>query len=171
MTKTTTVLPGASTYTAGLRTPRWPLIIRAGLLAGTCDIIAAFVFYSVKTGKSPWPVLNYIASGVVGKEAAYADQGFMRVFGLLLHYGIALIFAAIFYAAWPVIRKVTGNWVLAGLGYGVLVWCAMNLVVVPLSHTPGGGQPTLSGVVIHMLILMVCIGLPVAAIIARRRGV
>ncbi|WP_276482442.1 hypothetical protein [Paraflavitalea pollutisoli] len=168
MTKITPSPVGAPAYRPGINPQAWRLILQAGLLAGTCDIVAAFVNYSLKTGKSPWPILNYIASGVVGKEAAYEDVIPMRVLGMALHFLIATIFAAIFYAAWPTIKKLTSNWVLAGLGYGIVVWCAMNLVVVPLSNTPAGKHTT-SGVIINMLILMFCIGLPVAGIIARRR--
>ncbi|WP_315823668.1 hypothetical protein [Paraflavitalea speifideaquila] len=88
--------------------------------------------------------------------------------GLLFHFLIALIFATIFYYAWPLIRRVSTNWVVTGLGYGVLVWMAMNLVVVPLSSTPGM-KFTTSGIIIGMLILMVCIGLPIAWVVSRAR--
>jgi len=169
MTKTTTSSLSAPAFVDVARRPSLPVILRAGLLAGLCDIIAAFISYSVKTGKNPLIILNFIASGVVGKDAAYADRTVMAVLGLLLHFLIAILFAAIFYYAWPLIRKVVRNWVVAGLGYGVLVWLAMNLVVVPLSNTPPV-KATTSGVITGMLILMLCIGLPVAWIIARKRS-
>lgn len=169
MTKATTSSPGASAQAAAPHSQAGPLILRAGLIAGCLDITAAFVYYAIKTGKSPWPILNYVASGVFGQETAYAGQVLMPALGLLFHFMIATIFAAIFYAAWPLIRKLNWHWVLTGLVYGILVWCAMNLVVVPLSNTPGG-KSTTSGIIINMLILMFCIGLPIAGVIARRRG-
>ncbi|MDF2188584.1 hypothetical protein [Paraflavitalea sp. CAU 1676] len=169
MTKTTVSTLSAAGIGAAAPRPTLPIILKAGLLAGLLDIIAAFVSYSIKTGKNPLPILNYIASGVVGKETAYGDRVLMAIVGLLLHFLIATIFAAIFYYAWPLIRKVSTHWVVTGLGYGVLVWLAMNLVVVPMSNTPGAAKHTTSGVIIGMLILMFFVGLPIAYVIARRR--
>lgn len=148
-----------------------PVILKAGLIAGTLDITAAFVNYALKTGKDPFPVLNFIASGVVGKVAAYdpANTFLMRVLGLLLHFLIATLFAAIFYYAWPVFRLISKSWIVTGLLYGVLVWLAMNLVVVPLSSTPVMKHTT-SGVITNMLILMFCVGLPIAWVTFRSRA-
>lgn len=149
-----------------------PVILNAGLIAGSFDIVAAFIYYTLKTGKNPLLVLNFVASGVVGKEAAYAPANtfLMQVLGLLLHFLIATIFAAIFYYAWPFFRRISKRWIATGLLYGILVWLTMNLVVVPLSNTPAGKHTT-SGVLINMLILMVCIGLPIARITYRSRRV
>lgn len=148
-----------------------PAIIKAGLIAGALDILAAFVSYMIKTGKNPLPILNFIASGVVGKEEAYAGSNRvpMQALGLLLHFLIATIFAAIYYYAWPVIRLVSKNWIVTGLLYGILVWLAMNLVVVPLSSTPAM-KHTPSGIITGMLILMVFVGLPIAWVISRYRA-
>lgn len=145
-------------------------ILKAGLIAGLLDIMAAFVNYGIRTGKNPLPLLNFIASGLVGKEEAYAadNRVLMQVLGLLLHFLIATIFAAIFYYAWPAIRLVSKNWIVTGFLYGILVWLAMNLVVVPLSNTPAI-KHTPSGAITGMLILMVFVGLPIAWVIARNR--
>ncbi|NII29228.1 DUF1440 domain-containing protein [Pseudoflavitalea sp. X16] len=162
-----------SVSASGIQPRKQPLsaIIKAGLIAGTLDILAAFVSYMIKTGKNPLPILNFIASGVVGKEEAYAGSNRvpMQVLGLLLHFLIATIFAAIFYYAWPVIRLVSKNWIVTGLLYGILVWLAMNLVVVPLSSTPVMKHTT-SGIITGMLILMVFVGLPIAWVISRYRA-
>lgn len=153
------------------RRDAFPVILKAGGIAGLLDILAAFIHYTIKTGKDPLPILNFIASGVVGRADAYAADNtvVMRVLGLLLHFLIATIFAALFYYAWPLIRKVSKSWIVTGLGYGILVWLAMNLVVVPLSSTPAMKHTT-EGVITNVLILMVCIGLPIAWIVSRARG-
>ncbi len=45
-------------------------IIKAGLMAGTLDILSAFIYYFIKTGdKNVFIVLKSIASGLFGKEA------------------------------------------------------------------------------------------------------
>ncbi len=148
-----------------------PVILKAGLIAGILDILAAFVNYGLKSGKNPFPILNFIASGLVGKEEAYdsANTFLMRVLGLLLHFLIATIFAAIFYYVWPLFRRISKGWIVAGLLYGVFVWLAMNLVVVPLSSTPAM-KHTSSGVITNMLILMFCVGLPIAWVTYKSRS-
>ena len=148
-----------------------PVIFKAGLIAGILDILAAFVNYGLKSGKNPLPVLNFIASGVVGPKEAYdpANTFVMRVLGLLLHLLIATIFAAIFYYAWPLFRRISQRWIVAGLLYGVFVWLAMNLVVVPLSSTPVM-KHTASGVITNMLILMFFVGLPIAWVVYKSRS-
>ena len=134
--------------------------LKAGLIVGTLDIGAAFLQYYLKTGRNPLTILPFIASGVFGKKA-FAGGTEMMVLGLIFHYLIATTWAFIFYyvvSRLPVFRR---SWVATGIIYGLLVWCVMNLVVVPLSNTPSRTF-TLSGTLIGMGILVVCIGLPLA---------
>lgn len=138
-------------------------IVKAGLVAGTLDITAAIIVALVK-GYSPILIFRYIASAIFGK-ASSTGWG-MVVAGLLFHYLIAFIWTAIFYAVYPSIRRTIKSPVVAGLLYGMFVWVAMNLVVVPLSRakqSPFTGP----GVLREMVILMVCIGLPISIIISR----
>ncbi|HEU4903274.1 MAG TPA: hypothetical protein VFT06_10790, partial [Flavisolibacter sp.] len=45
-------------------------IIRAGLMVGTFDILAAFLYYYIRTGNSSvFNVLKFVASGFFGKAA------------------------------------------------------------------------------------------------------
>lgn len=170
MAKTTHTTFSASSVSNMPQKQALPLILKAGLIAGTLDILAAFVSYMIKTGKNPLIILKFISSGVFGRVTAYGEDGtLMSILGLLFHFLIATIFAAIFYYAWPVIRLVSKNWIVTGLLYGVLVWLAMNLVVVPLSNTPVMKHNT-SGIITGMLILMVFVGLPIAWVIARSRA-
>ena len=71
------------------------LIIKAGLIAGSLDIIAAFLNFYFKTGKNPTIVLKYTASAIFGKDAVTGGNG-MALTGLLLHYIIAFIFTIFF---------------------------------------------------------------------------
>ncbi len=68
-----------------------PSVLKAGFIVGTLDILAAFINYYINTGKSPEPVLKFIASGVFGKSA-FTIGNEMLAWGLLFHYGIAFIF-------------------------------------------------------------------------------
>jgi uncharacterized membrane protein YagU involved in acid resistance len=136
-----------------------------GLLAGTLDFAAAAIQYVLLAHKSPVNVLNFIASGVFGK-AAFAGGSGMALAGLALHYLIAVLFALAFYwlaAHWLRLRRHPG---LAGVGYGMLVWLVMNLVVVPGSQAPQLPFKPLSAA-IGLGILVLCIGLPIALRAAR----
>lgn len=134
--------------------------LKAGLLVGTLDISAAFLYYYTKTGKNPLRVLTFIASGIFGK-AAFSGGSEMLLAGLALHYLIALIFTFFFF--WLLsrlagLRKVN---LLVGIVYGIFVWAVMNLVVVPLSSV--AKQPfQWDTALINVLILIACIGIPLA---------
>ena len=52
--------------------------------------------------------------------------------------------------------------VLCGLAYGIPVWAFMNLVVLPLSAIPFELTRSVESVATAVVILMVCVGLPIA---------
>lgn len=138
------------------------LVLKAGLLAGTLDILAAFASFYLKTGKNPALVLKFIASGLFGNKA-FSGGADMAIYGLLLHFIIAFLFAAFFFSVMPRLFPAASNKFLTGLGYGVFVWLVMNLLIVPLSNAPK--QPFHAfDTVLSMAILIVCIGLPLSFI-------
>lgn len=136
-------------------------ILIAGFIAGTLDISAAIVVYAlVMQVTTATRILQSIASGVFGKSAFEGGAG-MAVCGLVFHYDIALCWAAAYVFAFrftPFLRKYK---IAGGLLYGALVWTLMNLIVLPLSRAPQG-RFTWDSILSGALILMFCIGLPVA---------
>ncbi|UFH53773.1 DUF1440 domain-containing protein [Spirosoma sp. KNUC1025] len=140
-----------------------PIIIRAGLVAGTLDALAAMVMFMIRGGKNPAAVWRYVASGVFGKEALTGGTDVV-VWGLIFHFLIALIWAVIFFVIYPTLCRFINNPIITGLLYGVLVWVVMNLIVLPLSHVPPVPPFDLSKALIGMVIIMVCVGLPIARI-------
>lgn len=138
-------------------------ILIAGLVAGTLDILAAIVVYTlVMQVTTATRILQLIASGVFGKAAFEGGAG-MAVCGLIFHYDIAFCWAAAYVFAFrfvPFLRKYK---IAGGLLYGALVWALMNLVVLPLSRAPQS-RFTWDSVLLGAGILMVCIGLPVALV-------
>jgi hypothetical protein len=140
-------------------------VVFAWLLAGTLDISAAVIYYHLAFGVTVATLLQGIASGVLGDKAFMGGLE-MVVLGLALHYLIALIWTLIFLLA---VRKSTGlrtNLFLVGMVYGVLVWIVMNTIVLPLSnvdHAPFN----LPQAVVGAVILMFCIGLPIATIVGK----
>ncbi|MCG2617819.1 DUF1440 domain-containing protein [Terrimonas sp. NA20] len=142
-------------------------IFKAGLLAGTMDILAAFIKYSLEGKKDVTVILRYIATGVLGKEAMKGGPG-IALFGLALHYFIAFVFTILLFLLYEKMRLTRYHPLLIGFMYGIFTWLAMNLVILPLSHVPGGRGPiNWEQAVIGSLILIACIGFPVS-LLARK---
>jgi hypothetical protein len=140
-------------------------IFWGGLIAGTLDILAAFVNSGLRGG-SPTRVLQAIASGLLGADSF--KGGFATAaLGLGLHFFIATTATAVYYAASRKLKVLVDQPIVCGLAYGIPVYLVMNLIVLPLSaitfkisHTPGN-------VATAVLILMFCVGLPVALVVRR----
>jgi uncharacterized membrane protein YagU involved in acid resistance len=130
------------------------------------DLTAACTYYRLTAGLSPVTLLQGIASGWLG-PAAFSGGPWTAALGVASHYLIALVWTVVFFAAARTLRWMTRRRILVGLGYGVFVWLVMNLVVLPLSnvrHRPLQLRPSIVGAII----LMLCIGLPIATIVGRR---
>ncbi|GAB3898961.1 hypothetical protein GCM10028803_19290 [Larkinella knui] len=137
-------------------------ILLAGFTAGTLDILAAI---SLLGKMKPIPVLNYIASGVFGKEA-FAGGIEMAWLGLLFHYLIAFSFAIAYFLIFPYVPLLRKHKLLSGLLYGAVVWVVMNLVVVPMTNV-SRGPIQLQSALLNMAILMICVGLPISFLVHR----
>ena len=138
-------------------------IVYGGLVAGAMDISYAIIFYGLRNGAKPARVLQSVASGLIGRDAARAGGLKTAALGLALHFLNAFIIAAIFFAASLVLRTLVRHAVIWGLLYGVAVYFVMNYVVIPLSAIGRGTGSTpwvvfLSGLAVHAF----CIGLPIA---------
>jgi hypothetical protein len=110
--------------------------------------------------------MQSISSGLMG-SAAYSGGVKTAVLGVALHFLIATTATAVFYVASRKLRFLIEQPVLWGLVYGVFVYAFMNLVVLPLSAFPQRTPPGLSSRIINLLIIMFCVGLPIASIVRR----
>ena len=139
-------------------------IFRAGFIAGILDISTAMLTYIfMAPGKNPVTILNYVASGVFGKETAYAGGWTMSLMGLIFHFAIAFIWTILFFLLYPYFNKLVKNKWVAGILYGILVWIIMNRVVVPLSNTTKNPF-RLSSAIVGVITLIICIGIPISLI-------
>ncbi len=134
--------------------------VRAGLLVGTLDILAASIHFYIKTGRSPIGVLNYVATGLMGKQALTGGLD-MALLGLVSHFVVAFAFTFFFFWLVSVFPSLLKHRILAGLAYGAFIWSVMEFLVLPLTNVPPRSLQ-LSNSLIGMAILMVCIGLPLA---------
>jgi hypothetical protein len=129
---------------------RHPLLYGT-LVVGTLDLLDAFVFFGLRSGAAPGRILQSIAAGVYGRNASKMGIHSMGA-GFLLHYFIAFLIVAIFYAlsrAIPFLRK---QWLVSGILYGIAAYFVMNDAVIPLSATARGpfALPVfVNGILIH----------------------
>lgn len=139
-------------------------IFLSGLIAGTLDILAAVIIYAVVLEKTTAiKILQSIASGVFKKEA-YTGGPQMAWYGLGFHYLIALIFAWFYFIIYPYLPFLKKNVILSGILYGILVWIIMNLIVLPIAFPLLPEKHFDFPLLLSILILIVCIGLPIASI-------
>lgn len=104
-------------------------LLKATLVAGTLDILSAFVF-SAMAGGTPGAVLRFVASGPFGEGMKTSPLGIPL--GLLTHFAIMAVMVWAYFSFAPKFPKLTRNWVLAGLLYGLLLWVIMYWGVRPL---------------------------------------
>jgi hypothetical protein len=137
------------------------MIILTGLLVGTLDaILATLDFLLIAGGRHPGTIFKYIASAVYGRTA-FAGGAAMIGMGILFHYCIAFSFTILFFLLYPRLPILTRNRLLTAIIYALLVWCIMNILVVPVTNAPP--QPFhLSGAIIGACILVFSVGLPVS---------
>jgi len=137
-------------------------ILLIGFVAGTLDGLAA-VIWNYKIGAAT--IFKYIASAVFGK-AAFAGGTKMILWGILFHYGVAYIFTAIFFLSFPLFISVLKKKYVTALVFGLITWLIMNLLVVPATLI-GPRALSVSNIISNAIILIFCIGLPVALLSAR----
>jgi len=146
---TTTSFPVAATKPNLLRP-----ILAGGTIAGTLDLIAAFITFGRNVPRS-------IAAGLLGTGAIHGGVA-TWILGMILHFFIAFAAATIYCLASRRLEFLKDHYVVCGMFYGIAVFLVMNLVVLPICafHFMGPYQlrGLLQGLIVHMLI----IGLPIA---------
>jgi hypothetical protein len=95
-------------------------ILWGGLIAGTLDILAAFINSGVR-GASPTRVLQAIASGLLGRDA-FSGGLATAALGLGLHFFIATMATAVYYAASRKLKALVDQPIVCGLAYGIPVY-------------------------------------------------
>lgn len=145
--------------------PMTRLFLFTVLLAGSLDLAYACLVAPFR-GYPATAVLQAIASGLLGPDAFSGGPGVMAL-GVLLHYLIIVLMALppwYAMAKWP---RLAGAAAPLGLGYGALLYAAMNYVVVPLSAAPLKPSTQWTRILLELLVHMVLVGL-VLALGARR---
>ena len=116
-------------------------IVQGGLVGGALDLLYAFIVYGPLTfGLNPIQVLQSVAAGWVGRDASMAGGASTALLGLVTHFGIATVMAAIYVIAARQCPALVARPVLWGLAYGFILYIGMNYVVTPLSAAHASGH-------------------------------
>lgn len=139
-------------------------IILGGVVAGALDIGAACLI----SGKDPGFILQFIASGLIGKAAFSGGTGSIAL-GFVLQLLMGIIIAAVFVLASLKLPWLRRQWIAGGLAYGVGIYIVMNYVVLPLSAVGRFPKFSVEGLVKNGL-AMLAFGLIVAWFAQSRIG-
>jgi hypothetical protein len=131
-------------------------------IVGALDITYAITFSYFRSGTSPQRLLQSVAAGWFGRDAAFAGGWTTAAAGLAFHFFIAFTITAIFFFAASRLPALVRNPAITGPLYGIGVYCVMNWVVIPLSRIGPRPFPPMSVFISGVLVHMFLIGLPIA---------
>ena len=131
-------------------------------IVGTLDITYAITFSYFRSGTPPQRLLQSVAAGWFGRDAAFAGGWATAAAGLAFHFFIAFTITAIFFFAASRLPWLVRQPIVTGPLYGIGVYCVMNWVVIPLSRIGPRPFPPMSVFISGLLVHMFLIGLPIA---------
>jgi uncharacterized membrane protein YagU involved in acid resistance len=134
-------------------------IIFTGIITGTLDAILALLI----NFKVPAAIIfKFIASGLFG-AAAFSMGTSAVLYGILIHYCIAFVWAIIFFLLYPKLIALIKYRIVLIIATGLVIWLIMNMAVLPLTSVHS--QPLkLKGVLENIAALIIAFGLPVTMI-------
>jgi len=146
--------------TDNLRARAFDTIVLGGFTAGVLDIADAFIVTTINGG-TPMPVLQTIASGVLGREA-YQGGAPVAALGLALHFVIAGSAASVFLLISRLFPAVLRHPVVSGVAFGLGVWAFMYYAVLPITFHRPNVLPAWPMLLNQLGIHALGVGLPIA---------
>lgn len=140
--------------------------VKATLVAGTLDILAAILLTLIIGKRSVADMLRFVASGPFPGASESGTSG--AALGLLVHFALMAVMVAVYFFAakrWPALSA-KPLW--TGIVYGLITYVVMNLIVVPL-RWPQAWPPSFLSVSTQLFCHIVLVGIPIALIAARGR--
>jgi hypothetical protein len=142
-------------------------VLTGAALVGVLDGLWAVVS-SVLRGGSPARIFQFVASGLIGRDAAYAGGLATVLLGVLLHFTVAFLIVGTYFLASRRLPPLVAHPVPCGLAYGVAAYLVMHFVVVPLSAAPlGANRSALASLALHAFGHALLVGLPSALVSSR----
>jgi hypothetical protein len=120
--------------------------------------------YWATKGVAPTRILQSVAAGWIGRDAAVAGGLATVVLGAASHLVLAL---AMVWTYWMLSRRLpilAQRTLVCGLLYGVVTWAAMKFVIVPLSAAGGGDGRDLLWQSLHFSSHLFIVGIPSACL-------
>ncbi len=145
----------------------WRAIAIATTIAGTLDLLAAFIL-AIIAGGSPVGVLRGIGSAVID-ASTFKSGAVPALVGLALHFGIMLVMASVYIVTASRVVVIDRRPLLGGIGYGILTWLVMYWLVLP------GRWPTKFPILdpreiaTQLFCHIVLVGIPIALVSRRAR--
>jgi hypothetical protein len=135
----------------------------ATAIAGTLDILWAIIL-TLWFGRDPGTMLRFVASGPFPGATELGAGG--AALGLLVHFTLMAIMAALFLLIALRVRGFVDHPVSWGVAYGLITYVAMNLVVVPLRF-PAAWPPKPLSIATQLFAHIILVGIPMALPFAR----
>ncbi|MEP7266094.1 MAG: hypothetical protein ABI844_00610 [Saprospiraceae bacterium] len=136
------------------------VILSTVVIAGTLDIVAAFIQSYLMSGVMPSALLKFIASGVFGSVATNGGLG-MAFVGLLFHFIIVIACTWSYFFIYPKFSLLWNKWFVGSVLIAIVAWFVTNWVVIPMSKIPVRSF-NFSKALLAIAILFVCVGTPIA---------
>lgn len=150
------------------RMPLVNAVLAGGAAGGLLDITYAISFAAWQ-GVPPARLLQTVASGALG-EAAFSGGLATALLGLVLHFVLSWLWAALFLAAAWRLPRMAFRPLASGIAFGCIVFLAMRFVVLPLSEFPRTVTfPPLS-TALDLMSHMFLFGIPIAVFVGKARG-
>lgn len=148
------------------------LSVGKAILLGTCivgvlDGLDAVVLSWVRSGVAPTRVFQFIASGLIGRDA-FSGGVATAWLGVLLHFVIAAGIVSVYVLASRRLAALREHPWMCGPLFGIAAYLVMNFLVVANSAIGGVSFNTV-GVINGVLIHMFGVGLPAALVASRVR--
>ena len=109
-------------------------VLIGGSIAGALDIAFAISF-AAYSGLAPMRLLQTVASGLLGMEA-FSGGVPVAALGLALHFGMSFLWAGLFLVFASLVPSLVRYPIVSGIAFGIAVFLAMRLLVLPLSAFP-----------------------------------
>ena len=145
---------------ANPRTHPLVYVLAGGLIAGALDILYAYTFWTVKSQMPAQRIFQSVATGLLG-DTSFQGGWRTAALGVALHFVISITIAVVYYLLalrWSLLWQQP---LLSGTIYGLLVYGAMNYVVLPMSAAGSVSRNPL-WVGLSILVHMFLIGVPLA---------
>lgn len=140
-------------------------VVVGGALGGALDLLFA-VSFAGYNGAAPGRVFQAIASGLLGDAAASGGIG-VNLLGIACHFGISILWAALFALFASRLPVLPRRPILAGPAFGIVVFLSMRFVVLPLSAYPRPVTFRPLATALDLLSHMFLFGLPIALTVGR----